>query len=301
MHCSNTDMPQVDEDIKIGNIVAEFYNENPFPGFDINKYITREDLYKNANIYSRMLDDQIPWEKTILDAGCGTGQLACLLSVKNRKTLGTDFSEKSLAKGNELKEKLKLDNVTFRREDLLDMKYDGQQYDYIFCNGVLHHTNNPYLGFQNIIRYAKPGTYIIIGLYNQYGRLRLRIKRRWVNWKYRSNKEKTRSAIQEMLVKDEEDTEKQDTWYQDQYLHPHELSHTIDELLEWYKKNNIEYINSLPPIELFRKEEQAIRIFKKSAVTGWRNSKLAHLLKQLKWIISLRKTGGYFMIVGRKI
>jgi 2-polyprenyl-3-methyl-5-hydroxy-6-metoxy-1,4-benzoquinol methylase len=289
------------EDTRIGNIVAEFYNENPFPGYDINKYITREDLYKNANIYSRMLDDQIPWEKTILDAGCGTGQLACLLSVKNRKTLGMDFSEKSLAKGNELKEKLKLDNVTFRRENLLDLEYDGQQFDYIFCNGVLHHTNNPYLGFQNIIPFAKTGTYIIIGLYNKYGRLRLRIKRRWVNWKYRSNKEKTRGAIQEMLVKDEKDTEKQDTWYQDQYLHPHELSHTIDELLDWYKKNNVEYINSLPPIELFRKEEHAIRIFKKSSATGWRNNKLAHLLKQLKWTISLRKTGGYFMIVGRKL
>lgn len=294
-------MHQIEEDIKTGKIVAEFYNENPFPGFDIIKYITREDLYKNANIYSRLLDDQIPWGKTILDAGCGTGQLACLLSVKDRKTSGMDFSEKSIAKGNELKEKLKLKNVTFQREDLLDLKCADQRFDYIFCNGVLHHTNNPYLGFQNIVKFAKKGTYIVIGLYNKYGRLRLRIKRRWVNWKYRSNKEKTREAIQEMLVKDEKDTEKQDTWYQDQYLHPHELSHTIDELLEWYKKNDIEYINSLPPIELFRREADATRVFKKSTAKGWCNSRFAHILKQLKWMFSLRKTGGYFMIVGRKL
>ena len=294
-------MHRVEEDTRIGNIVAGFYNENPFPGFDRNKYIIREDLHKNANIYSRMLDDQIPWEKSILDAGCGTGQLACLLSVKDRRTLGIDFSDKSLAKGNEIKEKLKLKNVTFRKEDLLALEIGDERFDYIFCNGVLHHTNNPYLGFQNIIKFAKTGTYIIIGLYNKYGRMRLRIKRRWVNWKYRSNMEKTRDAIQEMLVKDEKDTEKQDTWYQDQYLHPHELSHTIDELLGWYKKNDIEYINSLPPIELFRKEAEAARIFKKSAVTGWRAGRFAHILKQLKWMISLRKTGGYFMIVGRKL
>jgi SAM-dependent methyltransferase len=296
-------MHQVDEDIRIGKIVAEFYNDNPFPGFDVSKYVTREDLYKNANIYSRMLDNQIPWEKSVLDAGCGTGQLACLLSIKDRKTLGVDFSDKSLAKGNEVKEKLKLKNVTFRKENLLDLKWgDGdERFDYIFCNGVLHHTNNPYLGFQNIIKFAKKGTYIIIGLYNKYGRLRLRIKRRWVNWKYRSKMEKTRDAIQEMLVKDEKDTEKQDTWYHDQYLHPHELSHTIDELLDWYKKNHIEYINSLPPIELFRREADAKRIFEKSTVTGWRSSRFSHFLKQLKWIISLRKTGGYFMIVGRKL
>jgi ubiquinone/menaquinone biosynthesis C-methylase UbiE len=294
-------MPQAEEDIKIGKIVAGFYNECPFPGFDIDKYITREDLYKNANIYSRMLDDQIPWETAILDAGCGTGQLACLLSVKNRQVLGLDFSEKSLARGEELKEKLKLDNVTFRQANLLELEAGNQRFDYIFCNGVLHHTNNPYLGFQNIVRFAKSGTYIIVGLYNSYGRLRLRVKRRWVNWKYRDRKEKTREAIQEMLVKDEKDTEKQDTWYQDQYLHPHELSHTIAELLGWYRKHDIEYINSLPPVELFRKEQEAVRIFKKSPLTGWRNSKGAHVLKQLKWIFSLAKTGGYFMIVGRKL
>jgi 2-polyprenyl-3-methyl-5-hydroxy-6-metoxy-1,4-benzoquinol methylase len=290
----------IDEDARIGNIVAEFYNENPFPGYDPNKYITPEDLYKNANAYSRMLDNQIPWEKSILDAGCGTGQLACLLSVKDRETVGMDFSDKSLAKANEIKEKLKLKNLTFRKVDLLDLQAGDERFDYIFCNGVLHHTNNPYLGFCNVIQFAKPGTYIVIGLYNSYGRLRLRIRRRYINWQHRTNREKTREAIQEMLVKDEKDTEKQDTWYSDQYLHPHELSHSIDELLGWYKKHDIEYINSLPPIELFRKESDAVRIFKKSTVGGWRNGSFAHLLKQLKWIFSLRKTGGYFMIVGRK-
>ncbi|MFC1851427.1 class I SAM-dependent methyltransferase [candidate division CSSED10-310 bacterium] len=294
-------MSQIDEDIRVGEIVSAFYNKYPFPGYDAHKYVTQEDLFKNANLYSRLLDNQIPWEKTVLDAGCGTGQLACLLSIKDRKTLGIDFSEESLSKGQKIKEKLKLNNLTFRRADLLDLKAGDERYDYIFCNGVLHHTNNPYLGFQNIIQFATSGTFIVIGLYNRYGRLRLRIKRRWINWKYRSNIEKTRDAIQEMLVKDEKDTEKQDTWYQDQYQHPHELSHTIDELLGWFKKHNIEYINSLPPIELFRKEENATRIFKKSPVTGWRNSQFGHLLKQLKWIISLRKTGGYFMIVGKKL
>jgi SAM-dependent methyltransferase len=296
-------MVQLEEDIRIGSIVTEFYNQHPFPGYDIYKYVTQEDLYKNANIYSRLLDDQIPWGKSILDAGCGTGQLACLLSVKDRKTLGLDFSKKSLSKGNELKEKLKLKNVVFRQADLLELEFkEGDQpFDFIFCNGVLHHTNNPYLGFQNIVKFTQKGTYIIVGLYNKYGRLRLRVKRQRINRKYRHDLEKKRQAIQEMLVKDEKDTEKQDTWYQDQYLHPHELSHTIDELLGWYKANGIEYINSLPPIELFRKEADATRIFRKSRVTGWRNNRMAHLLKQLKWIFSLRKTGGYFMIVGRKL
>lgn len=30
--------------MKIGKVVEEFYDKNPFPGFDINKYIIKEDL-----------------------------------------------------------------------------------------------------------------------------------------------------------------------------------------------------------------------------------------------------------------
>ena len=36
---------------------------------------------------------------------------------------------------------------------------------------------------------------------------------------------------------------------QDQYLHPVESLHTIDEVLNWFKLNNIEYISSIPSCE----------------------------------------------------
>ncbi len=289
-----------EEDVKIGSLVSDFYNESPFPGYDINKFIIKDDLYKNANIYSRLLHDQIPYGKSILDAGCGTGQLACLLSLKGRTVVGMDFTEKSLAKAKELKAKLKLDSASFRQANLLELKDTGERFDYIFCNGVLHHTNNPYLGFSNLMQFSKKGTLVVIGLYNKYGRMFLRLKRTWVNWRYVNDQQKKREAIQDMLVKDEEDCEKQDSWFDDQYSHPHELSHSIDELLGWYEKNQVEYVNSIPPIELFRKEGNAKMIFKKSPVNGWKNSRSAHILKQLGWIISLRETGGYYLIVGRK-
>jgi len=284
----------------IGKIVREFYNENPFPGFDISKYRIRDDLYKNANIYSCLLDEQIPWNKSILDAGCGTGELACFLASKNRKILGIDFSEQSLSMGRDLADKLKLKTLDFQKEDLLKLVSKNRKFDFIFCNGVLHHINNPYQGFVNIIKSARKGTLIIIGLYNKYGRLRLKFKRIWINRKYRDNRQRIDEAIQEILVKDEHDTKKQYTWYQDQYQHPYESTHTITELLGWFKKNDIEYVNSLPPIELFRKEKNAMRIFRKSPVKGWRSNKFSHFLKQLKWIFSLRKTSGYFLIIGKK-
>ncbi len=109
---------------QIKDLVQDFYNQNPFPGFDLDKYVLREDLYRKANIFARMLDNQISWDATILDAGCGPGQLACLLSLKNRKTVGLDFSVRSILKANDLKKKLQLTSAIFRQDYLLNTKYD---------------------------------------------------------------------------------------------------------------------------------------------------------------------------------
>ncbi len=39
---------------------------------------------------------------------------------------------------------------------------------------------------------------------------------------------------------------KKKAWIRDQYLHPVESLHTIDEVLKWFEENNIEFINSIP-------------------------------------------------------
>ena len=40
------------------------------------------------------------------------------------------------------------------------------------------------------------------------------------------------------------------SWIRDQYEHPVESLHTLDEVLTWFKKNNIEFINSIPSCNL---------------------------------------------------
>ena len=285
----------------ISQAVNAFYNENPFPGYDINKYNLREDLYRNANPYALLVDAQIPWGARIADVGCGTGQLACLLSLKDRHVEGYDFSDASVELASSLKARLCLENVRFTTRNIFDLTEPDEKFDYVFCNGVLHHTPDPYGAFRKLVPMVKPGGYIVVGLYNLYGRLFLRLKRTLVNWWYRSNRQAKRQAIQEMLVKEEDDTFKQDSWYADQYQHPHESVHTIGQLLRWYRLHDIAYVNSMPPIELWRPEGAAQALFDRSrAADCWRNSGVAHLHKQFGWIISLRKTGGYYVIVGRK-
>ena len=42
------------------------------------------------------------------------------------------------------------------------------------------------------------------------------------------------------------DEDEKNAWIRDQYIHPIESLHTIDEVLNWFNNNNIEFISSIP-------------------------------------------------------
>jgi SAM-dependent methyltransferase len=234
----------------------------------------------------------------VIDVGCGTGQLACFLALKGRRVLGVDYSQRSLGLAEELKRRLALRHVSFRRENILAWQLPAESFDYVFCNGVLHHTSDPYGGFQNLVKIAKPGGLIIVGLYNRYGRLMLGVRRRFVKLLSRIDPRAKDRAIEKQLVALDADEEKRRTWYADQYEHPHESTHTVDEVLGWFRENGLAYVSSFPKIELFGSMPK--RIFRTRQVARFRSGRAAHGLVQLAWILTQNAGGGYFVLVGRK-
>ena len=283
----------------INTSVQQFYNRVPFPGFDINRYNSYLDLYKNANSYARKLDYQIPYSASVVDVGCGTGQLSCLLSLKDRRVVGLDFSDASLRKARMLAEKLGLKNVRFEVADVMELSEPECSFGYIFCNGVLPCTSDPYRGFKNVIKYGESGSYVILGLYNHYGRLFLKLKQFFHNKIYRLSASGQQRATAVLHGESEADKEKDYSWFLDQYEHPLEITHTVGDVLKWFRENELDYVNSIPPIGLFKKNKNFSNIFgvidrKISLPNLWKQ-----YLTQLKWIISLRNTGGFFIMVGR--
>ena len=283
---------------RVLDVVNEFYEANPFPGFDPGKYETRADLVTRASWYAKRLDAEIPFEACVIDVGCGTGQLACFLAIKGRRVLGVDYSQRSLALACALKERLALRSVEFERANILDWDQPSECFDYVFCNGVLHHTSDPYGGFRKLVEITRPGGRIVVGLYNRYGRSMLRMRRRVVRLISRVAPTAKDRAIRRQLVELEEDEAKRHTWYQDQYEHPHESAHTVAEVLRWFGENGVEYVSSLPKIEPFGSMPK--RVFRPREVAGWRSGSLAHLMVQLGWIVTQNSGGGYFVLVGRK-
>ena len=284
---------------KIGSTVQGFYNKTPFPDYDLVRFNSKEDLALAAYPFAKILDRSIPANASVIDVGTGTGQLSAFLSLRRECVWGIDFSDSSLQKARGLKEKLKLDSWNLKKVDILDSEQIdaiGKQFDYVLCMGVLHHTGDAYKAFQNIMKLVKPGGYVAIGLYNSYGRLLLK-KRIFLAKTIFKNNNKVKDKYIRMQIGEVEDKERARGWWNDQYLHPHETTHTVGEVMKWFTKNKIEFYHTVPSTSLFSESDFDIGGVWSKATSP---SLPVQLYKQLGWIRSTNREGGYWITFGRK-
>lgn len=275
----------------IGKKVRTFYEHCSFPGYE--EFQTPHDLVENAKrgLYARALDDQLPLGVNILDAGCGTGQLSIFLSMTSRRVLGIDFSLGSLRKANDFKLRFELKNVDFARMDIFNLALRDESFDYVFCNGVLHHTADAYRGFQCLCRVVKKDGYLIVGLYNKYGRLLLNARKLL----FRATRGKFTSLDYYMRQKGV-GFEKKRIWYADQYQNPHDVTLTVGDVLGWFADNGVRFVNSVPKINLADRRKPEDGLFDQCSP----GNGLDHLLSQLGWIFTQGREGGFFIMIGQK-
>ena len=94
---------------------------------------------------------------------------------------------------------------------------------------------------------------------------------------------------------DKHSHDKINAWIKDQYNHPVESTHTFDEILNWFDKNNIEFINSLPELSIFN--PQIKNLFVKKA----RGSLFERILSQIFMIFDRPGgEGAIFIFIGKK-
>ena len=225
----------------ITSTIKEFYESTPFPGYeDID---SSESLRQKARqgVFARLLDEQIPHNSRILEVGCGTGQLSNFLGIGHRFVFGTDLCLNSLKLGQEFNKKNGLERVGFYQMNLFRPIFKEESFHLVICNGVLHHTSNPFMGFQSISKLVKKGGYILIGLYNKYGRIITDINRVIFNISG------DRFKFLDPRLREQEVREvRKFTWFADQYKNPHESKHTIGEILKWFKKTGFDFVYGIP-------------------------------------------------------
>ena len=276
---------------QITSKVRDFYNVKPFPNYDNLENKHSLSIKGKNNLLLSQLKDFIGYKKNFLEVGSGTCQLSLYLSIgTNNNIFALDPSFESLKLGKNFAKNNNINNVTFISADIFDDVLAPNIFDFIWCNGVLHHTKDPYLGFQIIIKSLKKNGYIIVGLYNKIGRLRTIIRKFF----YKIFGENFLFLFDPTLKKLKISEDQKKAWIRDQYEHPVESRHTFDEILDWFEKNNIEFINSIPASNLFSNE---INLFEKTK----KNNSLINLLIQFFMIFTkIGSDGGLFIFIGKK-
>jgi SAM-dependent methyltransferase/uncharacterized protein YbaR (Trm112 family) len=277
--------------LDVTDIVKEFYEETPFPNYD--DLDSRESLRSKARlgVFARLLDEQIPEDALVLEAGCGTGQLTNFLGMNwRRRVIGADLCMNSLRLGKGFRDRFAIVNADFVQMNLFRPPFVDGSMDVVISNGVLHHTADPEGGFRSIIATLKPGGYVLIGLYNWLGRLPTLWQRRLIEvFGDRM------AALDSRLRGNALNTGRWAAWFRDQYKHPHESKHSMDEVLRWFKDSQVEFVSSIPSIGDVEFGE-AEPLFAKHSV----GTRLGRLSSELEMLVSGGKDGGLFIMIGRK-
>lgn len=271
--------------------IKSFYEENPFPNYD--EFDSAEGLIDKARkgLFAKLLDDQILFGTSILECGCGTGQMTNFLSIANRTVIGTDICLNSLKLAHEFKNNNYLNNAHFYQMNLFCPCFKPDSFDLVISNGVLHHTSDPFLAFESIATLVKPKGYILIGLYHKYGRLITNLRRMI----FKITKDKFRFLDPRTINKDINQSVRK-SWFMDQYKNPHESKHTIKEVLYWLEKTGFTFIHSIPKTVPFTNIDETEMLFKQDKLGNW----FEKLLVNIEMIFKGHKEGGLFIIIARK-
>jgi SAM-dependent methyltransferase len=281
-----------DGKLDVTNIVKDFYEETPFPNYE--DMDSRETLRKKARlgVFARILDEQIPPNALVLDAGSGTGQLTNFLGMDwRRRVIGADVCMNSLKLASDFRDRFGIVNADFLQMNLFRPPFADASMDVIISNGVLHHTADPEGGFRAILAKLKPGGYVLVGLYNWLGRLPTLWRRRLIEvFGDRM------AAFDHRLRGERLNTGRWAAWFRDQYKHPHESKHSMDEVLGWFKRHRVEFLSSIPSIGDVEFDENEPIFAAHSSGT-----RLDRLSTEIEMLLSGGTDGGLYIMIGRKL
>jgi len=269
-------------------VVRRFYEQAPFPGYPPRDSLSTFRARAGHNAFVRLLDRSIAADARILDVGCGTGQMPLYLARAERVVVGADMTRASLALGAAAARRFGLCGVRFVETDLRMAGLAPGSFDVVFSSGVLHHTPDPRAAFASIVTLARPGGVIVLGLYNAFARMPLRIRRAI------ARASGFRFIPGDPVLRDRQaEPARREAWLRDQYRHPEEHRHTLAEVQRWFAENGIDYLRTYPNAML---DDEPADLFAPAAdnwlAEGW--------LSQLAWMWTLGREGGLFFTIGRR-
>ena len=269
-------------------IVRRFYEQAPFPDFPPRATLSWLRARAERSEFARLIDRAIPSNARVAEIGCGTGQMGLYLARADRVVIGADLTRESLRLGIEAARRFELEQIQFIETDLHHPGLRAGAFDVVYSSGVLHHTPDPSAAFARIVRLARPGGIIVLGVYNAFARIPLRARR------FVGRLSGNRFIPCDPVLRDREsEPARRKAWVRDQYQHPEEHRHTLAEIQGWFAENGVEYVRAYPSAMLCEESEELFA----NAEDNWR---VEGWLAQLGWIGALGHEGGLFVTVGQR-
>ena len=268
--------------------VRRFYERAPFPGYPVRDSLQALQARADRSTFARLVNQAIPADARILELGCGTGQMCLYLARADRVVIGADLTRGALVLGAAAARRFGLDRVQFVETDLRQPGLKAGSFDVVYSSGVVHHTPNPRASFARLAQLARPGGMIVLGVYNAFARLPLRLRRLVARLSC------FRLIPFDPVLRDRQsEPARREAWLRDQYHHPEEHRHTLAEVQNWFAENRVEYLRAYPSAVL---GDEPAELFSRAA-DNWRPE---GWLAQLGWIRALGHEGGLFFTVGRR-
>jgi SAM-dependent methyltransferase len=272
--------------------VRAFYTHAPFPGYPPSESLSGLRRKAERSELARLLDRAIPGDASVLEVGCGTGQMSLFLARADRVVIGADLTRASLELAREAGARFGIDRVAFVETDLRSPGLRDEAFDVVYCSGVLHHTPDPRSSFASIARLVKPGGFVVVGLYNVYARLPHRLRRavarlsglRWF-------------PLDPVLRDRSAEPARREAWVRDQYEHPLEHRHTVADVQRWFRENAVDYLRTYPSTLIGHEPLEADELFT-PAEDDW---SFENVLSQIGWARTLWSEGGLFVVIGQKV
>ena len=268
--------------------VRRFYERAPFPGYPLRDSLSALRARAERSAFARLLDRSIAADARIVEVGCGTGQMCLYLARADRVVVGVDLARASLDLGAAAARRLGIDRVRFVETDLLRSGVLPGAFDLVFSSGVIHHTPDPRASFARLVELSRPGGAIVVGVYNAFARIPLRLRR------IVARATGFRVVPFDPVLRDRRnEPARREAWLRDQYQHPEEHRHTLAEVQRWFAENGVDFLRSYPSSVL---DDEPQDLFE-PAPDNWR---LEGWLAQLGWMRTLGHEGGLFFAIGRR-
>ncbi len=99
---------------------------------------------------------------SLLDLGTGTGRMLELLSGRYRHAIGVDASRDMLSVARANLDKSRITTASVRHADILNLPFEGQDFDLVTIHQVLHFFDQPDIAITEAARMLRPGGRLVI-------------------------------------------------------------------------------------------------------------------------------------------